>query len=97
MTKTDHQAGCHQTWVRFVRIRCKADDQNRPPGRVSGRWSEWGSMLGPIAAKLGQKPRTSAQNKAKRTNKIDFVVTLCKQGVRVPPRPPTNIVEVAPA
>src|SRR5437899_7890982 len=41
----------------------------------------FGSNLGPIAAKLGPKPGTRTQNKAKRTNKIDFVVTLCKQGV----------------
>src|SRR5260370_16432371 len=42
---------------------------------------KFGSNLGPIAAKLGTKPGTRTQNKAKRTNKIDFVVTLCKQGV----------------
>ena len=47
--------------------------------------------MGPIAVKSGAKPGTGTQNKAKRTNKIDFVVTLCKQGslVRSWPRPPT--------
>ena len=31
-----------------------------------------GSNLGPFAAKLGPEPRTMTQNKARRTNKIDF-------------------------
>jgi hypothetical protein len=37
--------------------------------------------LGPIAAKLGTKSGTTTQNKAKRTNQIDFLSRLCKQGV----------------
>ncbi len=40
-----------------------------------------GSNLGPNAAKLGPKPGTTTQNKAKRTNEIDFISRLCKQGV----------------
>ena len=40
-----------------------------------------GSNLGPIAAKLGTKPGTTTQSKAKRTNQIDFLSRLCKQGV----------------
>jgi hypothetical protein len=40
-----------------------------------------GSNLGPIAAKLGPLPGTTTQNKAKRTNQIDFISRLCKQGV----------------
>jgi hypothetical protein len=40
-----------------------------------------GSNLGPIAAKLGERPGTTTQNKAKRTNQIDFPSRLCKQGV----------------
>jgi hypothetical protein len=34
-----------------------------------------------MAAKLGAKPGTTTQNKAKRTNEIDFLSRLCKQGV----------------
>jgi hypothetical protein len=37
--------------------------------------------LGPIAAKSGTKPGTTTQNKAKRTDQIDFLSRLCKQGV----------------
>ena len=40
-----------------------------------------GSNLGPIAAELGPKPGNTTQNKAKRTNEIDFISRLCKQGV----------------
>ena len=39
------------------------------------------SKLGPIGAKAGLKPDTTTQNKAKRTNQIDFSFSLCKQGV----------------
>jgi hypothetical protein len=39
------------------------------------------SNLGPNAAKLGPKPDTTTQSKAKRTNQIDFRSRLCKQGV----------------
>jgi hypothetical protein len=40
-----------------------------------------GSNLGPNAAELGPKSGTTTQNKAKRTNEIDFISRLCKQGV----------------
>jgi hypothetical protein len=40
-----------------------------------------GSNLGPFAAELGTKPCTTTQNKAKRTNQIDILSRLCKQGV----------------
>ena len=40
-----------------------------------------GSNLGPNIAELGAKPGITTQNKAKRTNEIDFLSRLCKQGV----------------
>ena len=43
--------------------------------------AELGSNLGPNAAELGPKPGATTQNKAKRTNEIDFISRLCKQGV----------------
>ena|SRR5215469_6426009 len=39
------------------------------------------SKLGPLNAKLDEKSGTRTQNKAKRTNQIDFLMSLCKQGV----------------
>jgi hypothetical protein len=70
------------------RIQSKVDDQNEPSAEVSGRVSN----LGPIAAKLGAKAGTRTQNKAKRTNKIDFVVALCKQGSPVRSRPANSTI-----
>jgi hypothetical protein len=40
-----------------------------------------GTNLGPNAAKIGPRLGTTTQNKAKRTNEIDFLSRLCKQGV----------------
>ncbi len=40
---------------------------------VEGVTSKLGSNLGPTTAKLGPKPCTMTQNKARRTNKIDFL------------------------
>jgi hypothetical protein len=50
------------------------------------RWVQFGSKffeskLGPLGAKLDEKPGTRTQNKAKRTNQIGFLMSLCKQGV----------------
>src|SRR5579864_1573704 len=39
-------------------------------------------QLGSNSCQIGAKPRTRTQNKTKRTNKIDFVSSLCKQGGR---------------
>src|SRR5208282_6280482 len=50
-----------------------------------------GSNLGPTAPKLGPKPCTMTQNKARRTNKIDFLQLPWAQEVRGSnPRAPTN-------
>jgi hypothetical protein len=49
------------------------------------------SNLGPDAAELGLKPGTMTQNKARRTNKIDFLQLPWAQEVRGSnPRAPTN-------
>lgn len=47
-----------------------------------------GSIWGPNADKLGPKPSTTTQNKARRTNEIDFLRLPWAQGVRVPQRVP---------
>src|SRR5580704_13590061 len=50
-----------------------------------------GSNLGPTTAKLGPNPCTMTQNKARRTNKIDFLQRPWAQEVRGPtPRAPTT-------
>src|SRR5882672_5281270 len=50
-----------------------------------------GENLGPNAAKHGPKPCTMAQNKARRTNKIDFLQLPWAQEVRGSnPRAPTT-------
>jgi hypothetical protein len=60
-----------------------------------GVTSELGSNLGPIAAELGTKPSITTQNKAKRTNQIDFLSRLCKQGVTGSiPVTPTNDLKI---
>lgn len=38
---------------------------------------------GPDSCRIKSNARTRLQNKSERTNQIDFVVTLCKQGVAV--------------
>ena len=44
-----------------------------PAYRLLSCEKEVGSNLGPNADKLGPKPCTMTQNKARRTNKIDFL------------------------
>ena len=50
-------------------------------GSLRGFIREARSKLGPIAAKSDERSGITTQNKAKRTNQIDFGFLLCKQGV----------------
>src|SRR5260370_16939463 len=55
-------------------------DANREKDKLC-YYRGWCRKVGRNGGELGTKPGTRTQNKAKRTNKIDFVATLCKQGV----------------
>jgi hypothetical protein len=63
--------------------------RTKPTGMITAKYNLVRSLptrlagvnLGPNAAELGRKRGTATQNKAKRTNEIDFISRLCKQGV----------------
>src|SRR5437899_7195977 len=62
-----------QVWDRS--LASKADEAQPASPLARGRETQIqvGSNLGPNTAKLGPKPCTMTQNKARRTNKIDFL------------------------
>ncbi len=62
-----------------------------PEREILNDKAELGSNLGPNTAKLDAKPRTMTQNKARQTNKIDFLQLPWAQEVRGSnPRAPTT-------
>ena len=70
-----------------------------PAYRLPSCEKKVGSNLGPNAAELGPKPCTMTQNKARRTNKIDFLQLPWAQEVRgsnprAPTKSPNRIIEL---